>query len=231
MAETVEFASNGNTASGYLVRPDSGSGPGVIVVQEWWGLDSGIKEMADRLGAAGFVALAPDLYHGELAAHDEMDKAGELMTSLPIDRAARDMSGAVDFLADLDATTGDGIGVMGFCMGGMLTFVLAAERPDKIKAAVPFYGFPPMEDGPADFTRIEAVIRGHMAENDDFFAPEQAQALEAYLQGLGKDATLTVHPGTGHAFMAPHNALGTQDAELAAKLWPEVTQFLHDQLG
>ena len=231
MAETVEFASNGNTASGYLVRPDSGSGPGVIVVQEWWGLDSGIKEMADRLGAAGFVALAPDLYHGELAAHDEMDKAGELMTSLPIDRAARDMSGAVDFLADLDATTGDGIGVMGFCMGGMLTFVLAAERPDKIKAAVPFYGFPPMEDGPADFTRIEAVIRGHMAENDDFFAPEQAQALEAYLQGLGKDATLTVHPGTGHAFMAPHNALGTQDAELAAKLWPEVTQFLHDQPG
>ena len=102
---------------------------------------------------------------------------------------------------------------------------------DRIKAAVPFYGFPPMEDGPADFTRIEAVIRGHMAENDDFFAPEQAQALEAYLQGLGKDATLTVHPGTGHAFMAPHNALGTQDAELAAKLWPEVTQFLHDQLG
>ena len=157
--------------------PDGGSGPGVIVVQEWWGLDSGIKEMADRLGEAGFVALAPDLYHGELAAHDEMDKAGQLMQDLPIDRAARDMTGAVDFLADHDATTGDGIGVMGFCMGGMLTFVLAAERPDKVKAAVPFYGFPPIEDGPADLSKIEASIQGHMAENDDFFPPEQARAL------------------------------------------------------
>ena len=231
MAETVEFASNGNTASGYLALPESGSGPGVIVVQEWWGLDSGIKTMADRLAEAGFVALAPDLYHGELAEHDEMDKASQLMTELPVDRAGRDMGGAVDFLADHDATTGDGIGVVGFCMGGMLSFVLASLRPDKVKAAVPFYGFPPIDDGPADLSKIEAVIRGHMAENDDFFPPEQAQALQAYLQGLGKDAVLTVHPGTGHAFMAPHNALGTQDAELAAKIWPEVTSFLHEQLG
>ena len=99
MAETVEFASNGGKASGYFVKPVSGSGPGVLVIQEWWGLDSGIKEMADKLGAAGFVALAPDLYHGELAGHTEMDKAGKLMHSLPPDRAGRDMSGAVDYLA------------------------------------------------------------------------------------------------------------------------------------
>src|SRR3954467_8775773 len=123
VAETVEFQSNGNTASGYLVTPAGGSGPGVIVVQEWWGLDSGIKEMAERLAAAGFVALAPDLYHGELAAHDEMDKAGQLMQSLPPDRAGRDMSGAVDYLAGLDSVRGDGIGVVGFCMGGMLAFI------------------------------------------------------------------------------------------------------------
>src|SRR4029450_2669694 len=99
MAETVQFKSNGKVASGYLVKPPSGSGPGVLVIQEWWGLDSGIKEMTDRLGAAGFVALAPDLYHGQLAAHDEMDKASHLMQSLPADRAGRDMSGAVDDLS------------------------------------------------------------------------------------------------------------------------------------
>src|ERR1700710_2678569 len=125
MSETVEFASNGNTASGYLVKPPSGSGPGVIVVQEWWGLDSGIKEMADRVAAAGFVALVPDLFHGELAEHTEMDKAAQLMTQLPADRAARDMSGAVDYLAGHEAVTGDAIGVVGFCMGGMLSFLLA----------------------------------------------------------------------------------------------------------
>jgi carboxymethylenebutenolidase len=231
MADMVEFPSNGSTARGYLALPDAGTGPGVIVVQEWWGLDSGTKEMADRLAAAGFVALAPDLYHGELAAHDEMDRAGQLMQELPIDRAARDMSGAVDFLADHQATTGDGIGVVGFCMGGMLTFVLAAERPDRIKAAVPFYGFPPIEGGPADLSKIEAAIQGHMAEHDDFFPPEQAAALEAHLLSLGKDVTITVHPGTGHAFMAPHNALGTQDEAKVAEIWPKVTAFLHDRLG
>src|SRR6187549_3344100 len=99
MAETVSFKSNGSTAAGYLVKPASGSGPGVLVIQEWWGLDSGIKQTTDRLGAAGFVALAPDLYHGELAAHDEMDKASHLMQSLPPGRAARDMSAAVDYLS------------------------------------------------------------------------------------------------------------------------------------
>jgi carboxymethylenebutenolidase len=230
MAETVEFRSNGNVASGYLVRPASGKGPGVLVIQEWWGLDSGIKEMADRLGAAGFVALAPDLYHGQLAAHDEMDKAAELMKSLPPDRAARDMSGAVDYLAGHDAVTSDGIGVVGFCMGGMLAFIIAANRPDKVKAVVPFYGFPQGASEP-DWSKLSASIRGHMAELDDYFSPSAARALEAKLRGMGKDVTFTVHPGTGHAFMAPHNALGTLNTEVAAKIWPEVVSFLHSKLG
>src|SRR5215213_9289059 len=110
MSETIEFRSNGNLASGYLVKPPAGAGPGVLVIQEWWGLDSGIKEMTDQLGAAGFVALAPDLYHGKLAEHDEMDKAGQLMQSMPPARAARDMSGAVEYLSGLDAVTGRGLG-------------------------------------------------------------------------------------------------------------------------
>ena len=230
MAETISFPSNGSDASGYLVRPDGGSGPGVLVIQEWWGLDSGIKEMANRLGTAGFVALAPDLYHGELAAHDEMDKANELMNAMPPDRAARDMSGAIDYLAGLDGVTGSGIGVVGFCMGGMLSFLIAAARPDKVVAVAPFYGFPPPEMEP-DWSKLTATIRGHMAEHDDFFTPEGAKALEAKLQGMGKDVSLTIHPGTGHAFMAPHNALGTLNEEVASVIWPQVVEFLHDKLA
>ena len=230
MAETVTFKSNGNTASGYLVVPEGGSGPGVIVVQEWWGLDSGIKEWADRLGAAGFVALAPDLYHGELAGHDEMDKASSLMKSLPPDRAAKDMSGAVDYLAGHEAVTSDGVGVVGFCMGGMLSLILAAIRGDKVKAAVPFYGFP-QGDAEPDWSGLTAKVRGHMAENDDFFGPEAAKALESKLQGMGKDVTLTVHPGTGHAFMGPHNALGTLDEAKQQEIWPATVDFLHAELG
>lgn len=229
MATTVEFKSNGHTASGYLATPGSGSGPGVLVIQEWWGLDWGIKAMADKLGESGFVALAPDLYHGELAAHDEMDKAGHLMQSLPAERAGKDMSGAVDFLAAHPAVTSQGIGVVGFCMGGMLSFIIAANRPDKVKAVVPFYGFP-QGDAQPDYTKITAAISGHMAEHDSFFGPEAARALEARLRAMGKNATLKVHPGTGHAFMAPHNALGTHNAELAAAIWPEVVQFLRTSL-
>lgn len=230
MAQTVEFKSNGNTASGYLATPASGSGPGVMVIQEWWGLDSETKKMADRLAADGFVALAPDLYHGELAGHTEMDKASKLMQSLPPDRAGRDMSGAVDYLASHKAVTGKGIGVVGFCMGGMLAFIIAANRGDKVKAIVPFYGFP---QGPAepDWTKMTASVSGHMAEKDDFFPPDAARALEAKLRGMGKDVTITVHPGTGHAFMASHNALGTHNAAAAAKIWPQVVSFLKSKLG
>jgi carboxymethylenebutenolidase len=229
MAETVEFPSNGSVASGYLVRPPAGSGPGVLVIQEWWGLDSGIKEMTDRLGQAGFVALAPDLFHGELAAHDEMDKASHLMQSLPPDRAARDMSGAVDFLSRHHAVTSKGIGVVGFCMGGMLAFIIAANRPDKVKALVPFYGYPQGQMEP-DWSKLAASVRGHMAEHDNFFTPAGARALESRLRAMGKDVTLTVHPGTGHAFMGPHNALGTLNTALAAQIWPQVVSFLSETL-
>lgn len=228
MSQTVEFRSNGTVASGYLATPPEGSGPGVLVIQEWWGLDSGIKEMTDRLGAAGFVALAPDLYHGALAGHTEMDKAEQLMQSLPPERAARDMSGAIDYLANHAAVTSGGIGVVGFCMGGMLAFIIAANRPDKVKALVPFYGYPAGNE--PDWSKLTAKIRGHMAGKDNFFTPDGARALEAKLRGMGKDVTLTVHEGAGHAFMAPHNALGTLDTALAAKIWPGMVTFLKDTL-
>jgi carboxymethylenebutenolidase len=230
MADTVEFVSNGDTAAGFLVVPESGSGPGVVVVQEWWGLDPGIKETAARLGRAGFVALVPDLFHGELAEHTEIDKAADLMAELPLDRAARDMSAAVDFLAAYPAVTGRGLGVVGLCMGGMLAWVLATNRPDRITAAVPFYGFP-QGDAEPDWSALRAVVRGHMAEHDEFFPPDAAHALEAKLRAMGKDVRITVHAGTAHAFMGPHNAFGTLDEALADELWPQVCAFLHEQLG
>lgn len=229
MAETVEVRSNGESTAGYLVTPPGGTGPGVVVVQEWWGLDPGIKLMADRLAAGGFVALVPDLFRGELATHDEMDKAGELMESLPPDRAARDMSGAVDFLAAHEAVTGDGLGVVGFCMGGMLAWILAANRPDKIKALVPFYGYPQGDSEP-DWSAMVATVQGHMAENDDFFPPDGARALEKKLRDMGKDVMLIIHPSSGHAFMDETNGIGNYDAELAERVWPQALGFLHAQL-
>jgi carboxymethylenebutenolidase len=159
-----------------------------------------------------------------------MDKAAHLMQSLPADRAGRDMSGAIDFLANHPAVTGKGLGVVGFCMGGMLAFIIATNRGDKVRAVVPFYGFPQGDTEP-DWSTLTAAVHGHVAEHDSFFPPAAARALEAKLRAMGKDVTLTVHPGSGHAFMAPHNALGTYDAALAARVWPQAVAFLESHLA
>ena len=226
MGEMVSFPSNGNEASGYL----AGSGPGVIVLQEWWGLSPEVKTTCDQLAGEGFVALAPDLYHGELAAHTEMDKAGELMNALPPDRAGRDMAGAVDYLLASDACTSSKVGVVGYCMGGMLSFILAAQLGDKVGAVVPYYGFPQGEFEP-DWSGLTAPVLGHMAENDDFFSPAAIEALADNLRGMGKDVTIHVYPGTGHAFASGHNAWGTADEEAAGVAWGRTLDFLRSKLN
>ena len=137
MGEIVTFPSNGHTANGYLAKPEGG-GPALIVIQEWWGLNDNIKHIADRFAQAGFVALAPDLYHGEVTSAP--DEAKRLAMNLQLKQAAKDMSGAVDFVLKHASTKS--VGVIGFCMGGGLALALAAQRPDAIKAAAPFYGLP-----------------------------------------------------------------------------------------
>jgi len=229
MGETVSFPSNGSQASGYLAVPRSGSGPGVLVVQEWWGLDPSLKRVADRLADEGFVALAPDLYHGELAGHTEMDKAARLMSELPPDRAARDMAGAITYLLGHAAVTGDAVGVVGFCMGGMLAFRIAAQEGARVAAAVPYYGAP-LGDEP-DWTNLTAPVLVHVAGNDDFFPPDAINALAEKLRGLGKDVTTHVYEGTGHAFAGDHNALGTLDEDAAATAWARTIEFLRAHLS
>ena len=229
--EPVEFAANGSTAGGYLAVPASGSGPGVLVIQEWWGLVPQIRGVCDRLAGEGFVALAPDLYHGEFAEHTEMDKAGELMTSLPPDRAARDMSAAIDFLLDHGATNGDAVGVVGFCMGGMLTLLIAALEGDRVAAAAPFYGAPlGREQFDMDWSGLTAVVEGHMAEHDDFFPIEDVLALGDDLRTMGRDVTFHVYEGTGHPFANEEDPFGTYDADAAALAWTRTLALLDAHL-
>ena len=198
--EMVTFPSNGTHGEGYLSVAEGGSGPGVIVIQEWWGLVPHIKDVCDRFAAAGFTALAPDLYHGATASNREPDEAGKLMMALNIAHAAKDMSGAVDYLLAHDAVSTSGIGVVGYCMGGGLALVLASQRPDAVQAVAPYYGLIPWPDAHPDWSAISATIRGHYAANDDFFNPAAVAQLQETLDGLGKDAVLTIHPDTHHAF-------------------------------
>ena len=230
MGETVEFASNGSTASGYLALPSGGSGPGILVLQEWWGLNPQIKGVADRLAGEGYAALAPDLYHGELAEHTEMDKAGRLMAEMQADRAARDMGGAVDYLIGHDAVTSNGVCVVGFCMGGMLTLLVAAQHGDKVIAAAPYYGAP-LGDSAPDWSGLTAPVDGHFAENDSFFPPDAVVALEAELKGMGKDVTFHVYPGTGHAFANENDPFGTHNADAAKTAWQRTLAFFKAKFG
>ena len=223
----VEFPANGTTAGGYLAIPDGGHGPGVGVLQEWWGLVPQIKGVCDSLASEGFVALAPDLYRGKMDEHTEMDKAGELMPSLPPDRAARDMSAAIDFLLAHEATTGDAVGVTGFCMGGMLTLLIAAQEGDRVAAAAPFYGAPlGREQFDMDWSGLSAKVEGHFAANDDFFPPEAITALGDDLREAGHDVVFHVYEGTGHGFANEENPLGTWNEAAAATAWARTVAFL-----
>jgi carboxymethylenebutenolidase len=226
MGETVSFPSNGGTASGYLATPASGSGPGVLVIQEWWGLVPHICDISERLASAGFVALAADLYHGEMAT--EPDGAGKLMMALNVQQAAKDLSGAVDFLQE--KATGNGIGVIGFCMGGGLALVLACQRPDAVKAVAPFYGVIPWPSARPDWSKLEGALEGHYAEHDDFASPVVVRALEGELKDLGKRASFTVYPDTKHGFFND-TRVDQYDQAAASSAWIKVIEFFRRELA
>ena len=221
----VEFQANGSTASGYLAEPASGSGPAVVVLQEWWGLDDHVRSVCDRLAGDGFVALAPDLYHGETA--DAPDEAQQKMMALSMDQAELEMSGAVDHLAAHEATLGDGVGSLGFCLGGGLA-VWAATVNQKIRAVVSYYYV--MPHGKPDFSRIAAPVLGHFGTADDFIPVETAEGLLAELRAAGVEAEFVFYEGAGHAFFNDTNRLGTFDPDAAARSWRRSTEFLTENL-
>ena len=224
--QNVTFASNGHEAHGYLVKPASGSGPGLIVIQEWWGLTDQIARTCDRLAEQGFVCLAPDLYGGRVA-HD-FDEAGELMGSLDYATAAQDLAGAVDFLLADEAVTGK-VGAIGFCMGGGFVITLAAQLGDKLSAAVPFYGVVPADfDG---FAAITAPVQGHFAEQDQMTPPEKAREIEHKIADGGTAVQFYIYAGAGHAFCNEENRLGTWNPEAGELAMGRATAFLHEQLG
>jgi carboxymethylenebutenolidase len=226
MGEMIEFPSNGTADQGYLALPASGAGPGVVVIQEWWGLVPHIKDVCDRFAAAGFVALAPDLYRGKQVT--EPDEAGKEMMALQLDRAGKDMSGAVD---EVRRRSGhDEVGVVGFCMGGGLALVLATQRPDAVVACIAFYGVIPWADAQPDFGPMRAAVLGHIAELDGFFGPDVADALEAQLKALGKEVEFHLYPGVDHAFFNDTRP-EVYNADASALAWQRTIDFLHARLG
>lgn len=226
MTEKVTFssgtASGGAQASGEFVLPaGDGKAPGVVLIQEWWGVNDHVRSLLDRLAAEGFVALAPDLYHGQVTRDPE--EAGRLMVALDKAQALAEIAGAVSYLAGHPRGNGK-VGVMGFCMGGALTFASAATIPE-LRAAVPFYGIPSPAPSWAD---VRAPIMAHFASRDGWAKASDAEALQRQLQGLGKSMELHVYDAD-HAFV--NDTRPEVYAPEAAKLaWERSVAFLRRNL-
>lgn len=225
MGSMVEFPTNGKRGSGYLATPATGSGPGVIVIQEWWGLVDHVKDVSDRLAAEGFVALAPDMYHGETATGP--DAAGKLMMALQIDDAEQDLRGAIEYVLSRGAVTGDRVGTVGFCMGGQLSLFAACANA-KVGACVNFYGIHP--NVTPDLASLQAPVLGFFAEKDAFVPPDVARSLEADLEAAGKTATITVFAGADHAFFNDTRP-DVYHADYAAQCWQRMLAFYRRHLA
>ncbi|MCA9615509.1 MAG: dienelactone hydrolase family protein [Myxococcales bacterium] len=224
MGEKVEFRANGHTCEGYLAKPASGSGPGLLVIQEWWGLVPHIQSLADRFAEAGFVALAPDLYHGEKTTSP--DEAGRLMMALDIAKSAADLKGAADYLLGLDAVAPKKVGALGFCMGGQLALYAATEHPE-ISACVDFYGIHPHVK--PDFAKLGGKVLCHWGKQDGFVSTEAAEALVASLKEAGADV-VSHHYDAGHAFFNDSRP-EAYDAASASLAWDRTLEFLRANLA
>jgi carboxymethylenebutenolidase len=222
----IEFSTSAGSAPGYLAAPAGEHGPGLVVLQEWWGLDDHVRSICDRLAGEGFYALAPDLYRGETTT--QPSEAEQKMMAMSMDEAEKDMCGAADYLASQPGFEGEGVGALGFCLGGGLAVWAAATCPN-ITAAVSYYYV--MPHGKPDFSAIKGPVLGHFGTEDAFIPQEAVGSLEAELRDAGVDVTFHHYEGAGHAFFNDTNRLGTYDAEQAQTSWDRTVGFLRSALA
>ena len=214
-AESVTYAANGGTGTGYLAQPaGEGPWPGVVVIQEWWGLDGHIKDIAERFAREGFVAIAPDLYHGQVAS--EPDEARKLVMNLNREQAMKECLGAVAHLQALDAVTPKRVGCIGFCMGGSLTLALAAATPD-VAAAAPFYAG--MQPGRDQIAKIQAEMFCAFGADDAGIPLDNVRKFEANLRETGRSAVVKVYDGAPHSFF--NDTKPSYRAEAANDAWAQ----------
>jgi len=218
----MKFPSNGGTTDAYLATPASGKGPGVVVIQEWWGLVGHIKSVCDRFAAEGFTALAPDMYHGKTA--DEPDGAGKLFMALNIGQAEKDLKGAAAYLAQHSST--NKLGAVGFCMGGQLALFAATLNPS-IGATVDFYGIHP--NVKPDYSKLSGPVLGLFAEKDTFVTPATAKEVDAAIRKAGKQSEIHIYPNVDHAFFNDENKTAYNKAA-ADDAWRRTLAFFRTNL-
>jgi carboxymethylenebutenolidase len=222
VGERLSFKSNGSTVPAYLAKPQ-GRGPGVVVIQEYWGLVPHIEQVCDRFAAEGFVALAPDLYHGRSA--KSPDEAGKRMMAMRIDEAERDLAAGIDTLAARPEVSTKTVGTIGFCMGGALSLFAASKNPE-VSACVVFYGGHP--NVKPDLPSLKAPVLGIYGGKDNFVTPTVVAELDRELTRLGKRHEFHTYPNAQHAFFNDQREV--YDPAAAADAWTKTLAFFRREL-
>ncbi|MBV9787819.1 MAG: dienelactone hydrolase family protein [Chloroflexi bacterium] len=219
-SQEITYQAGDQTAPGYLALPASGEGPGVLVLHAWWGLNDTIRSVCTQLADAGFVAFAPDLYHGKVV--DTIADAEAMASALFGNReqAIAEVASAVSFLNERATQTGNGLAVVGFSMGASYALNLSTTAPEHIRSVVIFYG-----TGGGDFSQSQAAYLGHFAEDDDFEPTAEVDALETELREAGRPVTFYRYSGAGHWFFEPDRT-DAFNQEAASLAWDRTLDFL-----
>lgn len=223
-----EFQADGRTISAYLAEPSHGSGPGVLVLHAWWGLTEPFRQVCDRLAEAGFVTLAPDLYHGKTTTSVEEAKALVAALDQDVERVRGDIAGAVQFLRQHHATKlandRGKLALVGFSLGGAYAFDMSVTLAEEIAAVVTFYASYPG----LDYHSAKAAYLCHFAEHDPYEPAESVVEMEQALQAAGRPITCYTYPGTKHWFFEENRP--EYDAQAARVAWEQTIAFLHERL-
>ncbi len=222
----VDLHVNGDNAYAFVAQPDDDAKhPGVVLIQEWWGIEPHILDLANKLAAEGFVVAVPDLYHGKVATEPNDAMRMIMMIRSNVDRAAQEVIGALNTIKAMPNVEPKKLGLIGFCVGGFMTYTVAARYPD-LGAVVPFYGGG-YDPTPEEVAKVNAPVLAVYGSQDNGIPMEQVEKIERLYKQAGKDITVKVYDA-GHAFLNPEHGMGNEQA--AAEAWPLAVNFLKEKL-
>ncbi len=222
----VDLKVNGDNAYAFVAQPDDDAKhPGMVLIQEWWGIEPHIQDLAQKLATTGFVVAVPDLYHGKVATEPDDAQKMVMMMRKNVDKAVNEIIGALDTVKAMPYVDPKTLGLMGFCGGGFLAYTTAARYAD-LGALVPFYGGG-YDPSPEEVAKVNVPVLAVYGSRDDSVPQEQREKIERLYKDAGKDFTLKVYDA-GHAFINPMHGMG--DEKAASEAWPLAVKFLQDHL-
>ena len=222
----VDLAVNGDGAYAFVAQPDDDAKhPGMVLIQEWWGIEPHVMDLAQKLAEQGFVVAVPDLYHGKVATEPNDAMRMIMLIRGNVDKASSEIIGALDTVKNMPNVDPKRMGLMGFCIGGFMAYTVASRYAD-LGAVVPFYGAG-YDPTPEDVQKVNAPVLAIYGSQDDSVPSEQIQKIESMYKEAGKNITVKVYDA-GHAFINPVHGMGNEQA--ASQAWPLAVNFLKENL-